>query len=218
MHTPQQSPTHATSVVSNTDARMSESLTHAQLVEVARQWLCKRQRCALVTTEVATCASEQPDALGWNGRHSTLVECKVSRADFRADAEKHFRRFPNIGMGVERYFLSPVGLIGVNELPPKWGLLEYDGKRVRIVRKSDTHEHSAGAEILILLSLLRRIGATAPAGVSIKCYEMRTGNRSTLTVDADAGDEPMIRALALESQLNSQIQPAADARKNWVEL
>jgi hypothetical protein len=166
-------------------------MTHSELVEIARQWLIRRKRCAIVTTEVATCASEQPDALGWNGWHSTLVECKVSRSDFRADSEKHFRQFPANGMGCERYFLIPKGLVARDEIPVKWGVLEYDGKRVKIARKSEHHEHRPQAEILILSSLLRRIGQAAPSGVSIKCYDMRTGNRCTLTLgDDDSEFEP----------------------------
>lgn len=160
-------------------------MTHCELVEIARLWLSRKKKCSLITTEIASEASEQPDALGWNGCHSTLVECKVSASDFKADAKKHFRQFPELGMGCERYFLIPKGLITLPEIPPPWGLLEYDGKRVLITRKSEQHKANARGEIRILLSLLRRIGSAAPVGVSIKCYTMATGNRCTLTISDD---------------------------------
>lgn len=159
-------------------------MTHSELVEIARQWLV-RQKCTIITTEIASEASEQPDAIGWNGGHSTLVECKVSESDFKADAKKHFRQFPELGMGCARYFLIPKGLVTVEEIPPAWGVLEYDGKRVRTVRKSEQHKANSRGEIRVLLSILRRIGSTAPQGVSIKCYTMQTGCRTTLTVDSE---------------------------------
>lgn len=159
-------------------------MTHSELVEIARQWLV-RQKCTVITTEIATAASEQPDALGWRWSTSVLVECKISVSDFKADARKSFRVHPVNGIGVERYFLTPCNLISVADIPVGWGLLECDGRRVRTIRKSDTHENHARNEILILSSLLRRIGQNAPPGVSIKCYELNTGNRCTLTVDSE---------------------------------
>ena len=72
-----------------------------------------------------SCASgETPDVIGWKGRcRSVLIECKVSRADFLADREKPFRKDPSLGMGCERFYLTPAGLIRPAELPGKWGLL-----------------------------------------------------------------------------------------------
>lgn len=171
-------------------ARMS--LNHSQLVAVAAKWLSKR--CVIVVTEIATNASEQPDALGWAYRgHSILVECKASRADFLADAQKSFRRYPQDGIGVQRYFLTMPGLISVGELPPKWGLLEVTGSRVRELAKSEIHECNNRSEIVVLSSLLRRVGQNAPQGVSIKTYEIKDEDRighirSTLGIASGAED------------------------------
>lgn len=170
------------------------SVTHGELVEIGRQWLV-RQKCTVITTEIATSASEQPDALGWRWSRSVLVECKISVSDFKADAKKVFRVNGFMGLGVERYFLTPRDLIPVSDIPVGWGLLEYDGRRVRTIRKSVDHEANVRNEVLILSSLLRRIGQNAPPGVSIKCYELNTGNRCTLTIDTEPLETPAQTAI-----------------------
>ncbi|WP_407503022.1 hypothetical protein [Xanthomonas euvesicatoria] len=57
-----------------------------------------------------------------------LIEVKVSRADFLADARKEHRINPAQGVGKWRYFMCPEGLIDVDELPERWGLLWVSGK------------------------------------------------------------------------------------------
>lgn len=155
-------------------------VSHAALVAVAAAWL--RRTCAVVITELST-IGETPDAIGWHGTHSTLVECKISRADFMADANKPFRRGHVAGIGWKRYFLTLPGIITPEDLPAKWGLLELTGDKVRVRRQS---EHFADTndrhEIGILLSALRRIGQAAPEGVSIKTYTIKTEGRATLGV------------------------------------
>lgn len=158
-------------------------VSHPSLVEVAATWL--RRKCSVVITELAT-TGETPDAIGWHGTHSTLVECKCSRADFIADKAKWFRREQWQGIGMKRYYLTLPGIIKLEELPPKWGLLELTGSRIREVRKAEhceetNHRHEIG----ILLSTLRRIGKGAPTGTSIKCYTIETKCRATLGVGED---------------------------------
>lgn len=158
--------------------------THDHLVKAAARWLGKT--CSVVATEIASDAGEQPDAIGWRGRLSTLIECKVTRSDFTADASKRFRVNPTLGIGLRRYFLTPPALISADDLPPNWGLLELTGKRIKVVRESGVHQVDNRNEILVLVSLLRRIGSACPPGVSIRCYTLPTGNRSTLGVSDEA--------------------------------
>lgn len=152
-------------------------VSHSDLVELAAAWL--RKRCAVVITELVT-TRETPDAIGWNGLLSILVECKASYADFKADGSKIFRRVPELGMGMKRYMLAPAGVIPEEEIPAEWGLLEWDGKRVRMRKESGAHEGNTKAEIGLLLSAVRRIGATAPKGVSVRFYTYETKNTATL--------------------------------------
>lgn len=152
--------------------------THAELVAAASRWLQKK--CAVVITEIAT-TGEEPDAIGWQGSHSTLIECKASRSDFLADRRKAFRSQPSRGIGQHRYYLAPRGVIENADLFDGWGLLEYDGERVRCVLESQYFEAvNDRHEITILLSTLRRIGRTTPQGTSIKHYTFETRNRATL--------------------------------------
>jgi hypothetical protein len=90
-----------------------------------------------------------------------LIECKISRADFLADREKPFRKDPAQGMGCERFYLTPQGLIRVDELPRTWGLLEAKGRDISITarpaRKSQRSDIGLMWEMNLLLASLRRV-------------------------------------------------------------
>jgi hypothetical protein len=127
---------------------------------MAVQWL-RRYRCGVVLSEQACVSGEMPDAIGWKDAcHSVLVESKASRADFLADRDKSFRRKPEIGVGSERYYLAPRGLIRVEELPVGWGLLEVSGREMERVKASAKNLRSAIGfqyEMNLLLASLRRV-------------------------------------------------------------
>jgi hypothetical protein len=136
------------------------SLTHAKLVAMAVHWL-RRYRCGVVLSEQACISGEMPDAIGWKKAcHSVLVESKVSRADFLADCMKPCRQRPENGVGCERYYLAPRGLIRCEELPAGWGLLEVSGGEVERIKPSAKNLRSAVGfqnEMNLLLASLRRV-------------------------------------------------------------
>ena len=123
-------------------------------------WL-RRYRCGVGLSEQACVSGEMPDAIGWKKAcHSVLVESKVSRGDFLADRGKPFRLKPESGVGCERYYLAPRGLIRVEELPAGWGLLEVCGREVERVKASAKNLRSAVGfqyEMNLLLASLRRV-------------------------------------------------------------
>lgn len=160
-------------------------MTHTQLVESAAAWLSKQRKCSVVITELAALGTEVPDAIGWRGTHSTLVECKTSRADFLADSDKHWRRYPEHGIGKNRYFLTIPGIIRADDLLNGWGLLELTATSVRKVSESKLFECSSRNELSVLLSALKRIGQTCPRGVSIRAYTIESKNRATLGVEIE---------------------------------
>jgi len=135
-------------------------MTHAQLVDKAVRWL-RCYRCGVILSEQACISGETPDAIGWKQAcHSVLVECKVTRADFLADRDKPFRRRPEKGVGSERFYLTPPGLIAIDELPPGWGLLEYSRGRIEIQHDSAKNLRTSTGfryEMNLLLSSLRRV-------------------------------------------------------------
>jgi len=123
-------------------------------------WL-RGYRCGVVLSEQACSSGEMPDAIGWKRAcHSVLVECKITRADFLADREKPFRVKPEIGLGCERFYLAPAGLLKVEELPAGWGLLECRNRQVEMVRASARKLRSQTGfrhEMNLLLASLRRV-------------------------------------------------------------
>jgi hypothetical protein len=137
-------------------------VTHQHLVRLAELWLRRRYRCGIVLSEQSCAGGETPDVIAWKGKcRSVLIECKVTWADFLADREKPFRRNPELGMGCERFYLAPSGLIGVSELPAKWGLLEVKGRTVTLAarpsRVSQRSQAGLMLEMNLLLASLRRV-------------------------------------------------------------
>jgi len=135
-------------------------MTHAQLVEKAIGWL-RSYGCGVVLSEQACFSGEMPDAIGWKRAcHSVLVECKISRSDFLADWDKPFRQKSTLGMGCERFYLTPAGLLDRAEIPSGWGLLEYRNRRISVPRPAEENlRTSAGfrREMNLLLASLRRV-------------------------------------------------------------
>lgn len=146
---------------------MSTEWTHAELVKRAAKWLSGTMRCGVVLCECAS-GTEQPDAIGWKraGHHSILVEVKVSRTDFLKDKKKWFRRQPEYGLGQERWYLTPPGLVKPEELPESWGLAEAKGKIVRKIVKPPKlkcyDQKIAWREISLLFGAMRKVALGVP--------------------------------------------------------
>jgi len=138
------------------------SIKHAQLVRKAVEWLRHSYRCGIILSEQYCATGEVPDAIGWKGHcRSVVVECKVSRADFLADARKDFRLHPDVALGCERFYMAPAGIIRPDELPTSWGLLEYVRKTVHLAVKPARRDLRTPAglmkEMNLLLASLRRV-------------------------------------------------------------
>lgn len=161
-------------------------MTHSELVAEAMFWISRRWRSTSVgghsipyvtISEMSHSGSEFPDVIAFHdGRSSTLIECKISRADFRADKRKTHRAVPKLGMGKFRYYAAPKGIITEDDLPPGWGLLvinpESKDKRSRVVvPSSEFRERNHAAETSILLSFIRRFDIPN-SGAAIRRFEM----------------------------------------------
>jgi len=136
-------------------------MTHAQMVSKAVEWL-RRYGCGIVLAEQACVSGEVPDAIGWKGAcRSVVVECKLSRSDFLADRAKPFRQNSELGLGCERWYLTPAGLLSAEDLPRCWGLLESKAGKLKIAVKASCHNQRTPAGLLyemnLLLASLRRV-------------------------------------------------------------
>jgi len=140
----------------------SQEVRHAQLVARAVKWLRRHYKCGIILSEQYCATGEVPDVIAWKGFcKSVLVECKVSRADFLADGGKPFRQKPEEGMGCQRFYMAPAGIIRADELPKHWGLLELHGREVRLAAKPGRVDLRTEAglmkEMNLLLASLRRV-------------------------------------------------------------
>lgn len=115
-----------------------------------------------VAVELVTLTAENPDVWATNGYHTTLVEVKTNHSDFLADQKKWSRskaaELSDKQLGNYRYYLCPEGVIDESEIPDKWGLLVYDGKKIIKVRNATYQKSSTDAELLVLTSIMRREG------------------------------------------------------------
>lgn len=97
---------------------------HEKLCEKRVAWL-KRNGFGVVAPNVWAFGSrERADCIGYRQQCSALIEVKVSRSDFLADKKKPERL--SGGVGTYRFYLAPAGLLSVDNLPPGWGLLQYN--------------------------------------------------------------------------------------------
>lgn len=180
--------------------------THASLCSLAARWLRFTNTrgghgCQVALSEPRTgyLAGEIPDAIGFRvaepGTGSVVVECKVSRADFLADAKKPHRSAA--GMGLYRYYLCPEGVIEPGDVPERWGLLTVNKRgTVRAlcgavavlphhsgapyypddfgaVLREWEHARDAVRETLLLTSILSRVGDVEAANLRIRVADAR---------------------------------------------
>jgi hypothetical protein len=136
--------------------------THARLVRKAEEWLRRCYRCGIVLSEQYGVAGEIPDVIGWRANcRSVIIECKVSRGDFLADAQKACRTNAQESLGCERFYLTPPGLIAHEELPQHWGLLECDRNGIKVIMRPGRNSLRSPAglmkEMNLLLASLRRV-------------------------------------------------------------
>lgn len=164
---------------------MIEKPTHAQLCQFAIDWLTTRAGCHFAIKELSTYAGEIPDAIGWKGEISIVIECKTSRSDYLADRSKWCRQNPARAMGDHRFFLSTPDVIPDYEaMPDGWGLLHWNGKKVKVIRApmQTVHKNTAGKSIKALNFSINR---------NAKC-QTKEISFLTSTVRRLANDDPYI--------------------------
>ena len=160
-------------------------MNHADMVALAVTWLKRPPSrggpgCQVALSEIRNGfkRSEIPDAIGFRAgttdEGSILVEVKTSRADFFADRQKKFRELPERGIGLYRYYMAPAGMVAVDELPEKWGLIEIKGSKRPEVKLIHGHHllklaktsqspfrfetRNTGLEVALLARTLMRVG------------------------------------------------------------
>lgn len=165
-------------------------MKHADLVDKAAAWL--RAKATVVITELSfySTTGESADVIGFTNRESILIEVKVSRADFLKDRHKCFRREPSRGMGARRYFCAPAGLIAVDELPERWGLIVWDVTRgvMRKAREAKYQAHSSDNEVRLLVSALRRLSVNECRSLMARCYVFESKRRASIGISLHRQD------------------------------
>lgn len=146
---------------------------HRDLVLRACRWLEKTERCTRVFAEVqSTKLNEFPDAIGYhyngNNHRTIVVEAKASVADFKRDASKGWKAPLLVGsaaqmngicgMGTQRYYIVPEGLIAPDLIPEDHGLLHaLPSGKVKRIREAPHREcRDVGSELSILCTMLQR--------------------------------------------------------------
>ncbi|MBR4404938.1 MAG: hypothetical protein IKW84_09020 [Bacteroidaceae bacterium] len=114
-----------------------------------------------VAVELVTWGSELTDVWGlgaWD--ESSIIEVKTSHADFKAEQKKWARsdeaRDMQLQTGTFRWYLCPEGIIKKEELPDKWGLLYWDGKKIYPVVSPVKFENTSRTDLHLLTSILKR--------------------------------------------------------------
>ena len=153
-------------------------MTHRELCIKGAKFLKNQgifafHKCRYVVCELER-AGESPDAFGWVGGVTQLIEVKVTRSDFLSDKKKMWRMNPNQGLGKFRSYLCPEGIIKESDLPENWGLLYINDKgKIYSVKEPISQESDHYEEIDLITSILRREGFN-PQIFSYKKYKADT--------------------------------------------
>jgi hypothetical protein len=137
-------------------------MTHRELCIIGANWLKNHKRWTFrkpyILIELCPIYGESPDVFGLDSYHNLLIEVKITKADFRNDLKKKYRQ-EGKGIGATRYYLCPSGVITIQELPDKWGLLYCDEKgKIEVIKESmQFTERDLGHEICIMQSVIRRL-------------------------------------------------------------
>ncbi|MFT5716006.1 MAG: hypothetical protein ACI9T7_000179 [Oleiphilaceae bacterium] len=101
---------------------------HEYLSKLAAKW-AKKQGFPVVATNLTAAGSrEKVDLIAFRSSCSLMIESKISRSDFFADAKKPER--VEGGVGTYRFYITPFDMVSSTEIPDGWGLLYVDGKNV----------------------------------------------------------------------------------------
>lgn len=137
-------------------------ITHDQLVQRARRWLENAHggkfACGVVMAEFTCTLPEIPDIIGFNRSRSILIECKISRTDFKADKYKPHRHYIR-GIGNYRYFLTLPHVACAEDVDNGWGLLYATDKKIIEVKEAEYRSDDSikAEEWSILYSIVRRL-------------------------------------------------------------
>jgi len=164
------------------------SFTHDDLIDIGRKWLNTaytpskehgHKPCSVILTEITavTRYGEIPDIFGvcdlcYGNNITILIECKVSRSDFYADQKKPFRHEAlEEGIGSQRWYLAPEGIIPKDKVPEKWGLLEVDKFGVlKIIKRPELQDRDHQSEMNIMVNMSRRLNILPDDHIGIRKY------------------------------------------------
>ena len=130
-------------------------ITHRELCFKAASYLRNHgiqpfHRCQYVVCELER-IGESPDAFGFGGSSTQLIEVKISRSDFLSDKNKYWRKNPQSGLARFRSYLCPEGIIKESDLPEKWGLLWVNDKgKIVEIKSASYQECSHIAELQLI--------------------------------------------------------------------
>lgn len=192
-------------------------MTHDGMIKLGVRWLQKpyaniapygHSSMSVIVTELASCM-EIPDVLGFasNKGETVLIEAKVSRSDFMADLKKSFRSplCPGQGMGDQRWYIAPKGVIPVELLPPKWGLLEYNEveRKLVVAKRCELFlEKNFRNEQRILCSAMCRLKISGDDFIAIRVYQ-----------DLGKGESKRKAELHIEHEANSDNEKTEEMKK-----
>jgi len=139
-------------------------MIHRELVQLAEKWLKELSSddtkpylnpCGAVIAKSGSSETEKPYAIGFTSGISILIECKLTQSDFAASTRKN--SYKDSGdMGDYRYYLIPKGLLKIENIPNKYGLLEVDGNTINSVKEPEFIGGHKESEVSLLASALRR--------------------------------------------------------------
>jgi hypothetical protein len=134
------------------------------------------------------------------GFQATAYEIKISRADYKRDCDE--KQSGALLYSDRFYYVTPPGLLAVSELPSWAGLMEWDGERMKTIRRAPARQKQEPSWEFIV-SLMRNCGQsrrdTGLLKAQLAFYQAQDESRRRL--------DRMASNLRLQEWLTAQEEP-----------
>lgn len=202
------------------------TVTHDEITKASIDFLIKVYRCSVVISELRNVIAEVPDVFGFDWRYSVVLESKVSVADFKKDVKKEFRKKPELGIGMFRYYVVPDELITEKDLfDKKWGIIyvSKSGKnyRFKTIKKADRYdEYNYHDERKLIVSCMKRLaGHKLVKGININAYKYSGTSKAELHIIHDSYDiVPFVNKKPTKDEVCSNVENKKVKNKSLNEI
>ena len=142
------------------------------------------------------------------GQEIVGIEIKVSRSDWLREVKNPAKTSPMFNNCDRFYLACPSGMVPASEVPQNWGVLHFDGSRIKVAKKAPPLEPQPLSRGL-MAAILRRAGAATDSLVSVAVQR---------ALEVQRAEENRRVELAVLSQVNGRRSDEDTAKRKLAKI